>query len=78
MSSVIALEDQLSHAMMQGIMDSFKKELRDQLQKEASVIIERTITLLSERVKAKIESDDDFLKDKKHISLSWCIKREEQ
>lgn len=76
MSYIIPTDDQLSIAMMQGILDAFKADLRKQLQKEADVIIERTIEELSKRVKAKIESADDYVWQQKRIHLSWCLKKE--
>jgi parvulin-like peptidyl-prolyl isomerase len=77
MSYIISKEDQLSMAMMQGILDTFKADLKEQLQKEADVIIERTIEELSKRVKAKVESADDYVWQQKRVHLSWCLKRED-
>lgn len=77
MSFVISQDDQLSMAMMRGIMDAFKADLKEQLQKEADVVIERTIEELSERVKAKLETADDYVWQQKRIHLSWCLKKED-
>lgn len=68
--------DAVNAAMLNGLKETVKNELKQILMETAEKEIEPIIEKVSERIKLNVSNWPDYLTNSRNIKLDWLIKKE--
>ena len=68
--------DAINTAMLNGLKEAFKDELKQTLMKTAEEEIEPIVEKICKRLELNISNHPDYLGDSRQINLEWLLTRE--
>ena len=72
-TSVLGTDDSINYAMLLGLKNAFRNELRSVLVKVAEKEIDAIIERISKRLKVNAKTWDNIATLDRHIKLEWII-----
>jgi hypothetical protein len=69
-------EDAINNAMLNGLSNSFKAELKGFLMEKAEKEVDQIVSIISKRLELKIRQSTSQLSDPRFIKLEWIFRKE--
>lgn len=77
-STYAILEDSsITASILRGLKEDLAYDLRKVLREKANEEVEKVISALMSRFEAHLCSDENFLRGRTDINLTWLLKKEE-